>query len=176
LPATLGFLPARDKYPPAMIAAFGFADEPEPGILSASLDVDAVHLTRLLPDGSDRERGDQAKIMIARSKGLPVVIAPPNDLLGLAVTEGIEDALSVHEATRLGAWAAGAGGRLPALADVIPVYVECVTIYAHADKTGQDGARALAEALRLRGIKESKKTLRPREVRFRPMEIRLECL
>ena len=34
--------------------------------------------------------------------GLPIVVAPVNDSLGLAITEGIEDALSVHEATGFG--------------------------------------------------------------------------
>lgn len=41
--------------------------------------------------------------MIGRSKGAPIVLAPLNDLLGLIVTEGIEDALSAHQATGLGA-------------------------------------------------------------------------
>jgi len=29
--ATLGYLPVNGKHPPAMIAAFGFWEEPEPG-------------------------------------------------------------------------------------------------------------------------------------------------
>ncbi|RWN58466.1 hypothetical protein [Mesorhizobium sp.] len=33
LPPTLGFLPARDDHPPALIAAFGMAQEAEPGRL-----------------------------------------------------------------------------------------------------------------------------------------------
>ena len=48
------------------------------------------------------------------------MLAPMNDLLGLAITEGVEDALSIHAATGLGAWAAGAASRLPALADAVP--------------------------------------------------------
>jgi Toprim domain len=80
------------------------------------------------------------------------VLAPPNDLLGLAITEGIEDALSVHEATGLGAWAAGSASFLPSIADSVPDYIECVTIYAHLDKAGQNGARGLAEALARRTI------------------------
>ena len=31
IPPTLGYLPPNSKYPPAMIAAFGFCEEPEPG-------------------------------------------------------------------------------------------------------------------------------------------------
>jgi hypothetical protein len=34
LPATLGFLPARDDHTPAMIAAFGMATEIEPGVIA----------------------------------------------------------------------------------------------------------------------------------------------
>ena len=45
--------------------------------------------------------------MIGRSSGSPIVLAPANDLLGLVISEGIEDALSLHEASGCGAWAAG---------------------------------------------------------------------
>jgi hypothetical protein len=151
-PPTIAFLPARDAYPPAMIVAFGMPEEPEPGILAAPRSVNAVHLTRLKPDGSDRERGPDAKIMIGRSVGIPIVAAPVNDLLGLAITEGIEDALSVQLATGLGAWAAASAGRMPALADMVPSYVETVTIFAHPDKVGQDKARELASKLHKRGL------------------------
>ncbi len=108
LPATLGFLPARGDHGPAMIAAFGIPLEPEPGLLVIADDaVRGVHLTRLAPDGMGKAGTDADKIMIGRSAGSPIVLAPANDLLGIAVTEGIEDALSVHLATGLGAWAAG---------------------------------------------------------------------
>jgi hypothetical protein len=62
LPVTLGFLPQSGRHPPALIAAFGMALEPEPGVLEMpdSL-VRAVQLTRLLPDGSDRLRDAKAK-------------------------------------------------------------------------------------------------------------------
>jgi hypothetical protein len=54
VPATLGFLPATDVYPPAMIAAFGIPKEPEPQQLLLPSLVDAVHLTLLPPDGMSR--------------------------------------------------------------------------------------------------------------------------
>ena len=85
--------------------------------------------------------------MIGRSAGSPIVLAPTNDLLGIAVTEGIEDGLSVHLATGLGVWAAGSASRLPALADAIPSYVECVTILVDDDKAGRRYARELAARL-----------------------------
>jgi hypothetical protein len=98
LPPTLGFLPARADYPPAMIAAFGIPDEPEPGtMVLPEHKLVGVHLTRLLPDGSDRERGERAKIMIGHSKGRPIVLAPPTNGLAIVVAEGIESTLSGHE-------------------------------------------------------------------------------
>jgi putative DNA primase/helicase len=153
MPATLGFLPASGKYPPALIAAFGLAHEVEPGVIEiADNKITGIHLTRLLPDGSDRERGDDAKIMIGHSKGSPIVLSPPNDLLGLAITEGIEDGLSVLTATGLGVWAAGAANRLPALAAEIPSHVQCLTIYADADAVGRRYTYELATAAAARGF------------------------
>jgi hypothetical protein len=94
---------------------------------------------------------DRDKIMIGKSIGSPIVLAPPNDGLGLAITEGIEDAFSVHEATGLGAWAVGSASRMPALAGAVPDYIECVTIVADADDAGRTNARKLADALAPRG-------------------------
>jgi hypothetical protein len=153
LPATLGFLPARGGDEPAMIAAFGLPSEPEPGRLVIADDaVCGVHITRLAPDGSKKAGTDVDKKMIGRSLGWPIVLAPANDLLGLVITEGIEDALSLHEVTGLGAWAAGAASRLPALADAIPTYIETTTIFADSDKAGRQHAHALALRVRCRGF------------------------
>jgi putative DNA primase/helicase len=152
IPATLGYLSARNPYPAAMIAAFGMADEPEPGILAPPRTVTGIHLTRLTGDGDKQPNtAGNAKVMLGTCKGTPIVISPPNDL-GMAVTEGIEDAFSVYQATGLGVWAAGAAGFMPALAQLVPGYIETVTIYAHADKAGCDNAIILARALKARGI------------------------
>ena len=152
LPATLAFLPARKpEHHPAMIAAFALADEtPRPVV--------AVHLTLLKPDGSGKAEVEPNKLIVGSPTfkigddvfGLPIVVAPPNDLFGLAITEGIEDALTAHQMTGLGAWAAGAAGFMLKLAAVVPDYIEAVTIYAHPDKAGQDGAQELVTALRQR--------------------------
>jgi hypothetical protein len=153
LPATLAFLPSRGDYPHAMIAAFGFAHEVEPGAIAITdAAVTGVHITRLLPDGSDRERGDRGKIMIGRSVGSPIVLAPPNDLMGLSIAEGIEDALSAHDATGLGAWAAGCASRTPALAAAVPTYIDCVTVVADDDAEGRRHAAELAARLQARGF------------------------
>jgi hypothetical protein len=112
LPPTLGFLPGRGEYPPAMIAAFGIPDEQRLGCLVLpDSKIKGVHLTRLAPDGSDRDRGEKAKIMIGFSKGLPIVLAPPTDGLALIVSEALENGLSGFEATGLCAWAAGSASR-----------------------------------------------------------------
>src|SRR5262245_5203881 len=81
-----------------------------------------------------------------------MVIAPVNDGLGLVITEGVEDALSLHQATGLGAWAAGGVTFMPALADVVPAYIDIVTIASHPEPEAQRYAAQLAVRLRDRGI------------------------
>jgi hypothetical protein len=157
VPTTLGFLPALRDHAPALIAAFGLATEVGPGVLAIS-DVAGVHLIKLKSDGSDRLRdhdlGDdeEAKITIGKDFVAPVVLAAPNDLLGLAVTEGIEDGLAVHQASGLGGWAAGCASRMPALAGVMPASIDCVTVIADDDPDGRRYAADLRDAIRARGI------------------------
>jgi hypothetical protein len=149
LPATLRFLPPRGDHGPAMLAAFGMATEPEPGRVEIDpRDLSAVHITRLAPDGSGKAGTERDKIMVGLSSGSPIILAPPNDGLGLVITEGIEDALSAHVATGLGAWAAGAASFLPALAPAIPPYIECITILADSDPDGQRHAAELVSRLK----------------------------
>lgn len=152
LPATLRYLSGSERHPPSMIAAFGFAAEPEPGMLSISENnVVAVHLTKLTTDG--RKHPDQPnKIMLGSGCGVPIIVTPMTDMLGLAICEGIEDALSVHQATGLGAWAAGSAGRMPGLAEAVPDWCDCVTIFADGDTTGEHNAALLGEALDARNI------------------------
>jgi hypothetical protein len=157
LPETIAFLPARGAYPPAMIGAFGLAREVEPGVIAiADGAVTGAHLTRLKPDGSAKaafeDPDESAKIMVGYSTGSPIVLAPPNDGLGLALAEGIEDALSVHEATGLGAWAAGSASRMPALAAAVPAYIETSTILVDDDPAGRRHACELGRRIRARGI------------------------
>jgi Toprim domain len=149
LPGTLGFLPAsKPEHHPAMIAAFGIPDEPEPGVLAIRDDqVHGVHLTLLKPDGSGKAGTHCDKLMVGASSGSPIVIASMNNLLGLVITEGIEDALSLHEATGLGAWAAGSASRIPALADAVPEYCESITVAADDDTAGKAAAGAFLEAM-----------------------------
>jgi hypothetical protein len=148
IPATIGFLPARGDHSPAMISAFGMPHEIEPNVISISTTaVMAVHLTRLAPDGSAKAGTDTDKIMIGTPRGAPIALAAVGDLLGLAITEGIEDGLSVHEATGLGVWAAGSAAFMPGLAAAIPSYVDCTTIVADPDPDGEKFAAELKARL-----------------------------
>jgi hypothetical protein len=151
-PAALAYLPASEGFRHSLIAPFAIAGEPEPGCVAVTQEaVTAVHLTRLLPDSSDKQPGGDNKITIGRPKGSPIVLAPPTDLLGLLITEGVEDALSLHEATGLGAWAAGSAPLMPHLADVVPTFIEAVTVVGDPDANGFRYARELAARLRARG-------------------------
>jgi hypothetical protein len=153
MPATLRFLPARGDHVPAMIAPFGIPSEPEPGRLTtADNEVVGVHITKLKADGSGKAGTKADKIMIAKSVGSPIVLAPANDLLGMAITEGIEDGLSIHQITGLGVWAAGSAARMPGIAAAIPTWIECVTIVADDDFNGRRYAAELASRLADRGI------------------------
>ena len=96
IPPTLGYLPPNSKYPPAMIAAFGFCEEIEPGVIDPPAIVAGVHITRLKPDGG-KAPIDPVKITLGPSAGLPIVLAPASDLLTIDITEGIETGLSVLE-------------------------------------------------------------------------------
>ncbi|HWK68591.1 MAG TPA: CHC2 zinc finger domain-containing protein [Rhizobiaceae bacterium] len=152
LPPTLRYLPARTGYTHALMAAFGIASEPEPGRLAIDDEaVQGVHLIRLRPDGSDKAEKPN-KITIGRWFSAPIMLAPPNDLLGLVIAEGIEDALSAHQATGLGAWAAGGADRMPALAAAVPGWVDCVTILVDDNEAGRGNSAKLAERLGRRGI------------------------
>jgi putative DNA primase/helicase len=154
LSPSIRFLPPRKSvHHPAMLVPYGLPDEPEPSVIDiAEVAITAVQLTLLNPDGTGKADVKPNKISIASPAGKPMVIAPINDLLGLAICEGVEDALSTHEATGLGAWASGGASFMPKLAAAVPDYVEAVTICAHEDETGQRGAVALANALNARGV------------------------
>jgi hypothetical protein len=153
VPATLGFLRPFKDYPPALIAAFAMpGDDPGSGALVAPKDVGAVHLIALKADGSGKADIEVPKRTIGSPGGLPIVVAPVNDLLGLAITEGLEDALSVYEGTGLGVWAAAGACFMPRLAAAVASYVECATIFAHPDETGRTNALMLAQRLADRGL------------------------
>jgi hypothetical protein len=107
------------------------------GIAIADDAVMGVHIARLLPDGSWRDRGDDAKITIGHCLGSPIALASSNDLLGLTIAEGIEDALNAHLATGMGAWATAGAGR--------PTWMSTITVQVDGNADGRKGAAALAD-------------------------------
>jgi hypothetical protein len=147
-PPTLRYLPPQGGYPANLIGAFGLVEELEPGVLPCPKHVTAVHLTALSDDG----RARVSKRMIGPVSGQPLVLAPPNDGLGLVIAEGIEDALSLHQATGLGAWAAGSAAHMGKLGGVVPDYVACVTLSEDNNKAGREACVRLGRALIARGF------------------------
>ena len=103
--------------------------------------------------------------MIGRSVGMPIVLSPANDLLGLIVCEGIETGLSLFDATGCGLWAAGAASRMPALARSVPAYVDTVTIAGEADRDGRLHALELRRLLQSRGVHTEMRVLGEVEAR-----------
>jgi hypothetical protein len=154
LPSTLRCLPANPRlYPWAkMIAAYGIAREDEPGVITIPEDLIAgIHCTELLPDGSGKAPVDPVRWTRGPVGGWPIVLAPINDGLALAVAEGIETALAVAQDTSLGVWAAGPASFMPALAEIVPRYVECVSVYGEND-SGKSHAAKLINGLLERGF------------------------
>jgi putative DNA primase/helicase len=160
IPPTIGYLPARDQYPHAMIGAFALPNEIELGELGVPRVVRSVHLTKLKPDGSDRIREDEGKIIVGRPRGLPIAISCITDGLSLAITEGIEDALA-YRAAGFAAWAAGSAPFIPALAEHIPSYITTVIIEQHIDPDGQAqrAAAQLQTLLRERPVREGERPI-----------------
>jgi len=152
LPPTLGFLRAYKDHRPALIAAFAIPGEIEPGVLAKPSDVQSVQLIALKPDGSSKADVEHPKKIVGSPSGLPIAVSPFDDNQALAICEGLEDALSVYEATTLPCWASGGAGFLPKLAVVVPSHIKRVTIFAHSDKAGRAGAYALAESLYAEGV------------------------
>jgi hypothetical protein len=153
LPATLAYLaPTRSGHHPALVAAYGMPDEFEPGVLAEPENVDAVHLVLLKSDGG-KANVKPNKVTVGSPAGQPIVLAPLNDLLGLAITEGIEDALSLHAASGVGAWAAGGASHMRALAAAVPDHVDWFRVVADGDEAGRSNSFKLCRSLSDRGLR-----------------------
>ena len=83
--------------------------------------------------------------------GLPICLWSGNDLLAIDMNEVIESGLSVLEMRGASVWAAGAAGRMPAVARNLPGYVECLHIFAERDG-GFNSAKESARIAAARGI------------------------
>lgn len=133
-PATLRFHPRlkhkeSGTFVPAMVAAITVGD---------NRNLVAVHRTFLKADGSSRL---EPKKVLGSARGGSVHLAPVGRRL--ALTEGIETALSVQQATGLPVWAALSTSNLPNV--VLPSMVEEVVIAADNDENGA-GLRAARKA------------------------------
>jgi hypothetical protein len=154
LPHTIAFLPpAKPEHSPALIAAFGIPREPDYRLLRIPDDaVRAVQLTLLTAEGTGKADVNPNKLTVGSPAGLPIVVAPMNDSLGLAIAEGVESALSVQGSTGLGAWAAGGASNLPKLVGAIEsigpaAAPEAITIYVDPDDAGRRNGHELARGL-----------------------------
>jgi hypothetical protein len=149
-PADARLSPAERQVSARHDRRFGFCDEQEPGLITPPELVTGVHLTRLTMEG-DKAPIDPVKKTLGPSVGLPIVLAPANDLLAIDITEGIETGLSVLEWRGTGVWVAGTAGRMPALVENLPPYTECLHIFAERDR-GFDHAKEAARIAAARGI------------------------
>jgi len=105
-----------------------------------------AHVTELLPDGSGR----RGKRLAAGSKPLGGAIRLyPLEAGPLALTEGIETALAVHQATGWATWSCVSAGGLERV--LLPAEAREVVIAADHDQAGVEAARALARRLRGEG-------------------------
>jgi hypothetical protein len=164
IPATIGLIPATEKYPfPAMISAYALPIECDGELLAPrSGQVQAVHITQLLPDGSDRRRQanaagrDDNKRSLGSPSGTPIALSAIGDGLALVITEGIEDALA-YRAAGYAAWACGAAPYMPSLP--VPDYVCTAIIEAHPDDAGRRYAARLRDVLRARQVRNGERPI-----------------
>jgi putative DNA primase/helicase len=102
----------------------------------------AIHRTYLTPEGQ-KLTGDgvTAKLMLGSSYGCAIRLAPVSDKM--ALTEGIENALSVMQLYGWPCWATGSASNLAAV--ILPDTIREVIICADNEPTGiaaaQDAAR-----------------------------------
>ena len=78
----------------------------------------------------------------------PIALAAPSDLGGLAITEGVEDALAAIQLTEIPTWAALGAQRMHSLR--IPDEVRELHIFSDDDEAGREAANRTAESHRHR--------------------------
>ncbi len=134
LPPDLRFHPdlrhLTGAYAPAMVAAIRNVD----GIVTG------LHRTWLRDDGAGKTHLSPAKAMLGICRGGAVRLAEVEDELG--VSEGIENGLSVQQATGLPVWAALSTSGLTGL--VMPARVRRIVILADGDEPGEKAAQTAA--------------------------------
>jgi putative DNA primase/helicase len=125
---------------PAMVALFRDVRTDEPK---------AIHRTFLEPDGSGKSRRfsdpGNARKMLGPAGGCAIKLTQDSEVTqGLAIAEGIENAVTALFGGLSPVWALGSAGAIKAF----PVLsgIECLTILADHDKTGLGAARDCARA------------------------------
>lgn len=120
-----------NKRHPAMLCAFQSSDDA----------VVAVHQTFLAEDGHKiRGKEVKSKLVMGPMKGAAIRLTPTQERV--ALTEGIEDALSIMQLTDWPCWATGSASNIP----VLPVSITDILLCPDNDEAG---SRWAARAIRL---------------------------
>jgi hypothetical protein len=109
-----------------------------------------VHRTFLGPDGRGKADVEPNKMMLGRAKGAVLKLTPDEDVTtGLALTEGIEDALAVLNSGFAPVWACLSAGTMA----TFPVLggIEALTVFADNDSAGAQAAEACIARWRAAG-------------------------
>lgn len=114
-------------------------------------EVSTLHITYLNEDGTKANVESPKKILptIKPLAGAAIRLFKADTVL--AVCEGIETALSIHQDQKIPVWSAGNAGNMAAMQ--IPESIKTIWIYADADEsfTGQQAAYTLAKRLKNKG-------------------------
>lgn len=139
LPWRMRFIPSTDEHAAAILIPFGFEGPPV-----------GLHVTHITDDGAKIDK----KMIGKDTVGLPLVLATKCGAGELAITEGPEDAMTLHQLLTCAAWAAGSKDRLPLLAEAVPTSVAAVWVQPDFDRDGGGLQKAgeLVLALKGRGI------------------------
>ena len=109
-----------------------------------------IHRTYLRPDGLAKADG-QARMMMGCSAGAAIKLKPDTEVtMGLHITEGVEDGLTLLGYEIRPVWALGSAGsiaKFPALPGI-----ESLTVWADADKAGTDAAQTVAQRWAAAGL------------------------
>jgi putative DNA primase/helicase len=116
-------------------------------VMNRDREMVAIHRTYLARDGSCKAPIDPAKMTLGPVHGGAVRLGPQSE--SLLVTEGIETALSVMQATGQVAWAALSATGIALLE--LPDYVRDVTICVDGDQTSEDAAAKATRRWLLQG-------------------------
>jgi len=136
IPASIRFHPGLKHGPtglelPAMVAAVQAPDR----------SITGIHRTFLTMDGAKKAPVSSNKMMLGKCASGAVRLAAVADRL--ALTEGIETALSVLQATGIPTWATLSTGGLKAV--IVPDEVNEVIICADGDEAGEKAANDVAQ-------------------------------